>query len=215
MTTKAKEKGKLKATLDEKVEKFSQNLKVTLTAQEIAQRADRAANLVAMIEEKDAEQKAAAKHAKGEIDQLAAELASLSNEVRTRATYRQVECERRFIYTQGVVTETRLDTFDLLNTRKMTESEKQLELEFNEGMNGKAIPDDEWRPVPIAEAFPGLPKKAYEAFENKGIATMGDFADFQAKHGDWWAKELPGVGPETQTKIADAAEAFWASKRKA
>lgn len=69
------------------------------------------------------------------------------------------------------------------------------------------------RDVPIEEALGReIGKRAYEAFEQKGIKTLGDFADLQSKHGEWWAKELPGVGPETQNKIADAAESFWASR---
>jgi len=203
----AKVKAEVKEAPKEKVEKFSQNLKCTLTAQEVAARADRAASLVAMIEEKDNERKAASKHAQGEIDQLTAELMQLSGEVRTRATYRNVECERRFVYTEGMVRETRLDSFDLLNTRKMTEREMQLDL-FPEG--GGDVPDDGlWRAVPIAEALNGLPKKCYDAFEAKAIATMGDFADFQAKHGEFWIKDLPGVGPGMAEKISDAAMAFW------
>ena len=72
--------------------------------------------------------------------------------------------------------------------------------------------DESWRTVPIGEALQGLGSRAYAAFEEKKISTLGDFTDFQAKHGEWWAKELPGVGPETQTKIADAAEAFWKTR---
>lgn len=73
--------------------------------------------------------------------------------------------------------------------------------------------DETWRTVPIEEALQGLGSRAYDGFEAKNIKTMGDFSDFQAKHGDWWAKEIPGVGPETAGKIADAAEEFWASRK--
>lgn len=192
----------------EKVEKFSQNLKVTLTPHEIAVRADRAANLVSLVQEKDEERKAANKHAQGEIDQLTAELSQLSNEVRTRATYKQVECERRFVYADGVMRETRLDTFDLLNTRKLTEHEMQPDLPFPAQDSSPA--DELWRPTPLEQALKGMPKRVYDAFEKAAIYTMGDFSDFQAKHGEFWIKDLDGVGPGMAEKISDAAIAFWA-----
>lgn len=96
---------------------------------------------------------------------------------------------------------------------------------FKDQANGKHEPekpavvvgppaDDAWKAIPIGEALPDLPKKVYIAFEKNNITTMGEFSEYQAKKGEWWAKDLNGVGPETATKIADAAEKFWASQAK-
>lgn len=69
--------------------------------------------------------------------------------------------------------------------------------------------DDAWRAVPIGEALAGLPKNCHKAFAKAEIKTMGDFADFQGKHGDFWVNDLEGVGPGMAEKISDAAIKFW------
>jgi hypothetical protein len=215
MTTKTKDKKPAdKKPTPDRVEKFSTSARCALTPKELETRSDRVANLVGDIAQKEDDKKAAAKHAQSEIDLLTAELMTLSNEVRTRATYRMVEHERRFIYAEAVVRESRLDTGDLLSTRKMTEREMQLDL-FPEGGDGKptetTYPDDLWRPMPIADALKGLPKKCYDAFEKASIDTMGAFADFQSKKGEFWVADLVGVGPGMAEKISDAAILFWST----
>ena len=93
-----------------------------------------------------------------------------------------------------------------------------MELPFDEDdeeEDDRVIEDESWKAVPIEEALKDLPKGAYKAFAEKNITTMGEFAEFQTKHADFWQKDLPGVGPETANKIADAAEKFWASRQPA
>lgn len=115
-----------------KVEKYTTSLKVKLTAEEVADRADRAAAVLADRDRKEDEQKAANKHAKSIIESLEAELRTLSGEVRNRSTYSQVACERRYDYALGLVTEIRLDTFETLNQRSMTDGERQMALPFDD-----------------------------------------------------------------------------------
>lgn len=117
----------------DRVERFTTTLKCGLSPDEVATRADRAANLVSRIGEKTDEAKAAAKHAKSEVDQLNSELRTLSSEVASRVTYRSVECERRYVFAEGLLRETRLDTSDMINSRKMTEAERQLQLPLDDG----------------------------------------------------------------------------------
>jgi hypothetical protein len=204
--------------------KFTQSLKVPLTTDEIADRADRAAHLVASIQAKEDELKAVVKHHKSIIESEMVTLDLHSKEVRDKTTYRQVDCERQYDFNAGKYREIRNDTGEVMNERRLLESEKQMELPFDEeGMplteeNVKAALqhaiDDSWREVPIFEALgSSLGKRANDALENAGIDTMGKFADFQAKHGEWWSKELKGIGPETVTKLCDAAERFWASRQ--
>jgi hypothetical protein len=111
-----------------KRQRYEDTLKVILTTAEIADRADRAAQTIAARDGAEEEMKAQQKHAKGNIDKMDAEIRHLSNEVRTRSTYRKVECERQYHYGDGRVAEIRLDTGELINDRRMTEAERQREL---------------------------------------------------------------------------------------
>lgn len=114
-----------------KVEAFVRELRVQLKTEEIAERADRAAQLLAERDSKEEEQKAAAKHAKSVIESMEAELRRLSNEVRTKATYREVQCERRYDYRLGKIFEIRKDTDEVLFERPMTDAERQRELDLD------------------------------------------------------------------------------------
>jgi hypothetical protein len=113
-----------------KVESLVRQLKVQLTAPEIAERADRAAKLLEDRDRAEAELKAHATHAKSLIAQMEAEMRALSGEVRTRFTYRDVAIERRYLYAIGEVEEVRLDTGEIVSERPMTESERQQQLPF-------------------------------------------------------------------------------------
>lgn len=114
-----------------KVETFTRDLKVTLTAAEVAERADRAARLLEDRDRAEAELKAHATSVKIRIATMEAEMRELSAEVRTKYTYREVECERRFLFATGCVQEVRLDTEEVISERAMTEKEKQRDLPFN------------------------------------------------------------------------------------
>lgn len=188
---------------EDRVERFNSTLKCPLSPDEVAKRADRSANLYARIGEKKDEAKAAAKHAKSEIEQLEAELRQLSGEVASRATYRSVECERRYVFAEGVMREQRLDTGDLINSRRMTEAERQLHLPLDDD-------DDAWKAVPLSQTpVAALGDRVTEALSEVGITTLGTLSDFQAEHGDAWHQRVKGVGAETALKIADAAAEWW------
>ncbi len=113
-----------------KVEKFQRSLRVELKPDEIAASADRAAQLLAERDSKEEEQKAQAKHAKSVIESLDAELRRLSNEVRTKATYRDVSCERIFDLRTKTLVEKRSDTDEVLFERPLTDVECQRELDL-------------------------------------------------------------------------------------
>lgn len=126
-----------------RLERYVQSLKVALSADEIADRADRASQVLADMDCKENELKAIVKHQKSEIDTLGAELRRLSDEVRTKATYRPVECERKFLYDQGKLLETRVDTHEVLLERPLTWGEKQRDLPMGVDKNGEDEDDDE------------------------------------------------------------------------
>lgn len=111
-----------------RTERYERNLRCALSAEEVADRADRAAQLLEDRDHKEEELKAHAKHAKGEIERIEAEMRQYSNEVRTRSTYRDIECERIYEWDTGRVREVRGDTGEVISDREMTEREKQMGL---------------------------------------------------------------------------------------
>ncbi len=128
-----------------KVEAFTTTLRVILSKEEIAERADRAAHLLADRDSKESEQKAAQKHSKSLIDAIEAELRLVSSEVRARSTHEEVQCERRYMYDTGKVVSIRLDTGEILSTRPMAEHEKQQNLDFDGAKDkgaGRDLDDD-------------------------------------------------------------------------
>ena len=143
MSTKKKDEkkaseGKSSSLPPVKIEQYMTNLKVILTREEIADRADRAAGLLQDRDTKEQEQKARAKAEKADIDAIEAELRRVSNEVRTKATYQDVQCERRYVYDKSKVQEWRLDTGEMISERDMNETEKQRDLPFDDDDKGGA-----------------------------------------------------------------------------
>jgi hypothetical protein len=138
-----------------RVEEFQRSCRVELTAKEVADRADRASHLVAEIDAKDADRKAAAKSAASQIEELEAELRRISNEVRDKATYRLVDCERKYDYRVGTVTELRTDTREILHMAPMTDAERQLRL----GLESPESPTAEGQKLgdAVANDAPPLP----------------------------------------------------------
>ena len=188
----------------DRTERYQATLKCALSPEEVAKRADRCAHLVAMISEKEEEAKAAAKAAKAGIETLAAELRQLSGDVASRATYRQVECERRFVMADTKVRETRLDTLELINVRNMTEAERQRSLPLGDE------DDESWRDVLITEtAVTELGEAIVDKLAEHGITTLGSLADFQRGNGDTDLQSIKGIGPETALRIADKVAEFW------
>ncbi|MBA2724267.1 MAG: hypothetical protein H0U56_15545 [Methylibium sp.] len=112
-----------------KVEKFSRSLRVVLKPEELASRADRAAHLLCQRDEKAEEVKASSSQLRAQIKELEAELRKVSNEVRDKATYQQVPCERRYNFRLGKVVEVRTDTGDELTERAMSDAERQLSID--------------------------------------------------------------------------------------
>lgn len=115
-----------------KTELYTTTLKTPLTAAEVAERADRAAVMIADRDQKEEELKAYSKHAKSIIEQIDAEMRQLQSEVRSRSAYKPVDCERQYDFNVGKMREVRLDTYETLNERKLLESERQMELPFDD-----------------------------------------------------------------------------------
>lgn len=129
-----------------KVERFSESLPCVLSASQIADRANRSAHLVEDRDHLDEELKAVNRAEKGKIARIESEIRSLSNEVRTRTTYQEVRCERRYNYTTGHISEVRVDTGEVISYREMNDVEKQREIDF-----GGGDIDDEFSDEPTEE----------------------------------------------------------------
>ncbi len=114
-----------------KVERYTTSLKVQLTAAQLADRSDRAAQAMADRDSKEEDMKAAQKHAKSIIEELDGRIRTLLGEVRSRSTYQSVECERRYLYDQGILQDVRLDTGEVLDSRPLAARELQPELPFD------------------------------------------------------------------------------------
>lgn len=145
MATKkrAETKAKKAAPQDDlKIENFRRSMAVNLTREEVAERADRAAQLLKERDQKEAEFKEQASGNKRIVARLENELREVSAEVRERKAYLDVQCERRYNWTKGTVTEVRLDTGEELSSRPMTDAEAQKALPFNPDAPGDV--DDEF-----------------------------------------------------------------------
>jgi len=66
-----------------------------------------------------------------------------------------------------------------------------------------------WR----AETIDGLDlgNRPRNALVNAGLETMGDLADWMQAKGDFWAKDVKGLGAKSAGEIADAMVDFWAA----
>lgn len=125
----------------ERVERFTENLPVVLTDAEVADRAQRAAHRLADRDHIEEELRAYNKTEKSRISRIESELRNLSEEVRSKTTYRDISCERRYCYRTLRVYEVRLDTGETIAERAMNEQERQRQFEF-EAPKGEDLDED-------------------------------------------------------------------------
>src|SRR3972149_385804 len=114
-------------------EPFQRQLSCQLTREEVEERARESAQLLERRDQFEDELKSAQKSGKARLTEMEAELRRLATEVRDRAVLRLTQCERRLDYDAGTVSEVRGDTGEVIQTRKMTDDEKQRELDLGGG----------------------------------------------------------------------------------
>jgi hypothetical protein len=124
-----------------KVQQYQKELRCVLTTPEVAERADRAAHMVAELFQIEEELASHNKRVKARIAEKKGEHSSLSEEVRTKATYRMVECHDIHNYTKQKVTSVRQDTGEVIDERKMTLDELQLKLRYDGDGSALKNPD--------------------------------------------------------------------------
>jgi hypothetical protein len=127
-----------------KIEPFTQSLACALKREEIEEKAQRAAHLISDRDSREAVFKEERNAQKNQLEKLDTEIRSLSAEVREKVTFRDVSCERRYVYAQATVQDVRLDTGEILSERPMSDSEKQRELDFDKkpGAGGDDLDDE-------------------------------------------------------------------------
>lgn len=71
-------------------------------------------------------------------------------------------------------------------------------------------PKENWRDVTLG-SLPYLGNKTLQKLEahEPSITTLGQFSDWQAKKGDFWAKDIKGIGKKARKEIEDALETYW------
>lgn len=67
----------------------------------------------------------------------------------------------------------------------------------------------EWTLVRL-DTLPFKPR-VLKALEKASITTMGELADFTALKGQWWWKDITGVGEAASQEIEDITAKFWAA----
>lgn len=107
-----------------KVEEFQRQFPIPLTASEKAVWREKLTNTLDEIDETTIKKDAAMEKFKDELKSMEGTVGNLRRELRV-GELRDVDCERVYDFKNGDVTETRLDTGEVLSKRKVTEFERQ------------------------------------------------------------------------------------------
>lgn len=77
-------------------------------------------------------------------------------------------------------------------------------------MQDAAADERSWRAWPLESLTSmGLQPRALKAMAGAGLETVGQLSDWQSKHGDFWIKEIKGMGKKVGDNVADVMERFW------
>jgi len=69
-----------------------------------------------------------------------------------------------------------------------------------------------WMDVPLAHLFePGIPDRYLTALADNEppILTLGDLTNWQSEKGDFWVKDVKGLGEGGQVAIDEATAGYW------
>jgi len=148
-------KGELaKERSDVRIELCEEQLKCTLTEDELDKIADRSAHLTGEIENKRAAMKSAQSSMASEIKTLESQLSSLAGKRRDRCEYRMIDCERVYDYRNNEVRLVRTDTHEIVRKRAMTGSEREMELRLADGGTVKQFSERKTQPPESDEDDP-------------------------------------------------------------
>lgn len=69
--------------------------------------------------------------------------------------------------------------------------------------------NENWKGLPLDAA--GINGRGGKLLAEAGYETLGAVAKLMQDHGQWWNKEIKGIGEETAAEIADRFAEFWAA----
>jgi len=67
--------------------------------------------------------------------------------------------------------------------------------------------NEPWRALPLAELK--LSKRVTNALVDAGLTTIDELVRHMEKQGEWWAKQIKGLGEKGSETVCDALAAFW------
>lgn len=108
-----------------KKETIVQTLPCILTREELEDRSRRLAAAVQASSELEKEKKAINDQIKAREAAFDAEITNMSGQITSGKEYRQIECEWVFDWDKGFKVFQRLDNYEVLQTQKITEQERQ------------------------------------------------------------------------------------------
>ena len=73
----------------------------------------------------------------------------------------------------------------------------------------QAPPKQDWQALPLDAAK--INGRGGKLLTEAGYETLGAVAKLMKDHGQWWNKEVKGIGEETAAEIADRFAEFWAA----
>jgi len=114
-----------------KRKEFKKFLRVDLTREELLIAGAEMSDEVGALEALDKQLTEVKAQYKGKMTACEAQISALSSKVRCKYEMRETQCERVLDYDKGTVTEIRQDSFSVIETRKMTAHEKQVELDLD------------------------------------------------------------------------------------
>ena len=116
-------------------------LAVSLTDEEVLEKARSLAHLQQELEAVEQEKKAEAQKFKDRIENIEGTIASRAKEIRDGVEFRNVECELRFDWDTNTARTVRLDTMEVINERAITAAERQMGFDADE--EGEAVDAEE------------------------------------------------------------------------
>lgn len=111
--------------------KFTKDLICALKPEEVAAYADDLAQLIDREVSTEAEFDGVKKTWKNKIEEIKREIMATSTKVREHKELRLTTCVREIDFGEGEVREIRSDTGEVINTRPISDPEKQKELDFD------------------------------------------------------------------------------------
>jgi uncharacterized protein (UPF0335 family) len=101
----------------------------------------------------------------------------------------------------------RKEKLPLFDAAKQQELPKAGETSADVPDENRPIDKDAWKSLPVGDLK--LPAKIAKAIVDAGHTTIGSLSVHMADQGDWWAKQIKGIGEKARDEVCDAFADFW------